>query len=78
MKKHNFWDSTKELAQIQKNKTEKIVISLCSRNDIEYIDIRIHRTSYGDDKFLPTEKGICLSIDLWNDVKSIIDDNINV
>lgn len=53
----NFWDKQKVIKTVTKNKNENIVISYCSRNDKDYLDVRIHKKAKDSDTYVPTSKG---------------------
>ena len=53
----DFWDKQKELKRVTKNKSEEIVISACSRNGKDYLDVRIHKKAKDSDTYVPTSKG---------------------
>ena len=39
----DFWDKQKEVKTITKNKSENIVISYCSRNNKDSLEVRLHK-----------------------------------
>ena len=45
----DFWDKQKEVKTITKNKSENVVISYCSRNNKDYLDVRIHKKAKDSD-----------------------------
>ena len=53
----DFWDNQKEIKRITKNKSEEIVVSVCSRNNKDYLDVRIYKKAKDSDTYIPTSKG---------------------
>ena len=72
-----FWDKETELGSLDKNKSEKIAIRLCEKDNIKYVDIRLRKRDYDSNVYVNTKSGLCLTYDLYNQVKDIIDKNIN-
>ena len=62
----NFWEKQKEIKTVTKNKNENIVISYCSRNNKNYLDVRIYKKSKDNDEYVPTSKGF--NVELKNTV----------
>lgn len=72
-----FWDKETELGSLDKNKAEKIAIRLCEKDNIKYVDIRLRKKNYDDNVYINTKSGLCLTYDLYKQVKDIIDKNID-
>ena len=72
-----FWDKETELGSLDKNKSEKIAIRLCEKDNIKYVDIRLRKRDYDNDVYINTKSGLCLTYELYNQVKDLIDKNIN-
>ena len=72
-----FWDRETELGSLDKNKSEKIAIRLCEKDNVKYIDIRLRKRDYDNDVYINTKSGLCLTYELYNQVKDLIDKNIN-
>lgn len=53
----DFWDKQKEIKRVTKNKSEEIVISACTRNNKNYLDVRIHKKAKDSENYIPTSKG---------------------
>lgn len=69
-----FWNSSQLIETITKNKRENIEIKLNEREGIKYIDIRIHEKPYNSTEYFPTQKGVTLSLDIFNQmIKSVND-----
>lgn len=71
-----FWDTEEIIDTVEKNKSEKIEIKLCTRKDVNYVDIRILKKSSTSDDYLHTKNGICLSYDLYKHIRDTIDEKI--
>ena len=71
----DFWDKQKEVKTITKNKSENVVISHCSRNNKNYLDVRIHKKAKDSDTYIPTSKGF--NIELKNTVGEEIIEGIS-
>lgn len=69
----NFWDNQKTLGSIEKNKNENIVVSICERKDIEYLDVRIHTKSKDSEKYIPTSKGFNVKIEKVKDFLELLE-----
>ena len=72
-----FWDKETEHGSLDKNKTEKIAIRLCEKDNVKYVDIRLRKRDYDNDVYINTKSGLCLTYELYNQVKDLIDKNIN-
>lgn len=57
-----FWEKQEEVKRITKNKTEEVVISICIRNNKKYLDVRIHKKSKDNEKYIPTSKGFNIEL----------------
>lgn len=71
-----FWDTEEVIETIEKNKSEKIEIKLCTRKDVNYVDIRILKRALTSDDYMHTKNGICLSYDLYKQIRDIINNKI--
>lgn len=60
----DFWNNQQEIVTVEKNKKETIKVSLCERQDKEYIELRI----YAEDR--PTKKGIVIPKEMWNTIST--------
>lgn len=69
----SFWESQKELIEVQKNKREKVVVNQCTRQGKEYLDFRIHAKKE-DETYVPTSKGFNLELDA---AKELLDAVLN-
>lgn len=58
----DFWDKQKEIKRVTKNKSEEIVISTCSRNNKNYLDVRIYKKAKDSDTYIPTSKGFNIEL----------------
>lgn len=58
----DFWDKQKEVKRVTKNKSEEIVISACSRNNKDYLDVRIYKKAKDSDTYIPTSKGFNIEL----------------
>lgn len=67
----SFWESEKELTEIQKNKREKVIVNQCTRQGKEYLDFRIHAKKE-DDTYVPTSKGFNLEFDIAKTLLSYV------
>jgi ABC-type transporter Mla subunit MlaD len=53
-------NSTRIITEIQKNKREKIIISINEYSGHKYVDLRIHYTDGESPEYRPTKKGITI------------------
>lgn len=64
------------LGEIEKNAIEKIIATLGEYKDKPRIDIRVYFLPDADpdpDNWIPTKKGINLSLDQWADFKGLVE-----
>ena len=62
------------LGEISKNAIEKIMVTLGEYKDKQRIDIRVYFLPDADpDNWLPTKKGINLSLNQWADFKGLVE-----
>ncbi len=66
---------SKTIGEIQKNVFEKVVVTLIEHQGKQRIDIRTYIISdQGDaDRWLPSKKGINLSLEMWEAFKELIE-----
>ena len=56
-----------EIYEFRKNAVEKVKVSLVQYRGYDLIDIRVYYDN-GDGKFMPTRKGLCISLELLPDL----------
>lgn len=70
----SFWDKQEQITVLPKNKTEDIMISHCTKNDKEYIDIRIYKQTYGSTTKTLTKNGVAIPMETFlNEMPKIIE-----
>lgn len=57
----SFWDKQTTIAEVEKNKREKIIATECERQGKKYLDLRINVDHDGN--YIPTAKGFNLEVD---------------
>ena len=67
-----FWDKEELCGSIKKNSREEIQIKKVSKNDKEYIDIRVFWYDANDDSFKPSQKGLAIPAESFSELKEIL------
>lgn len=70
-----FWDTHEIIAEIEKNKREKIVVAKCSRQGKDYIDYRTYAEK--DGVYVPTAKGYNLELNKAAELSAVVNNIIN-
>ena len=65
-------EDSQVVASFQKNSQEEFRFSITSFRGNEYADIRIYYENDGE--FLPSRKGITVSLDAWKSFRSCLED----
>lgn len=73
----NFWSKEEEIGRVKKNKNNEIVVKICERNDIEYLDVRIYNYDKNSDNFIPTAKGFNIEVDKSKELLDFIQQAIS-
>lgn len=55
----SFWDKEENIIEIEKNKSENIIVKECSKNEKEYVDIRISKVDK-EGIYHPTSSGVVI------------------
>lgn len=70
-----FWDSEIDIVEVEKNRSEKIVVKFCSRNDKKYVDIRVSRVDK-EGEYHPTSNGVPIPLDQVETILNAIKEHI--
>ena len=68
----DFWDSEELVGKIEKNSREEIQIKKVSKNSKKYIDIRVFWFDSNTDEFRPSQKGVTIAQESFEQFKDII------
>ncbi|RCX20980.1 transcriptional coactivator p15 (PC4) [Anaerobacterium chartisolvens] len=68
----DFWDSEELVGKIVKNSREEIHIKTVEKNKKKYVDIRVFWYDSNSDTFKPSQKGVTMAYDNYNEFKEII------
>lgn len=71
----SFWEKHEVIAEIEKNKREKVIVAKCERQGKEYMDYRIYVEK--DDSYVPTSKGYTLELSKAIELSNIVNNIIN-
>ena len=69
----DFWDKEELFGKNRKNNREEIQIKKVSKNDKEYIDIRVFWYDANEDSFKPSQKGLAVPVESFSELKEILD-----
>lgn len=67
-----FWDSEEVVGKITKNSREEIHIKKVEKNGKQYIDIRVFWFDSNSDEFRPSQKGLAVPYESFEEFKDII------
>lgn len=69
----DFWDKEETLGKLPKNNKEEFVIKRVSKNNKDYLDIRVFWLDTNTNEFKPSQKGVAIPIDMIDELKQILD-----
>lgn len=67
----SFWDTETVITTVAKNKSEKIEVKNCTKNDKSYIDIRVTKVDE-DGNYHPTKSGVAIPKESFDDIIAIV------
>ena len=62
----------KVIGEVQKNKREKIIVSINEYQGFKYVDLRIHYEDEDSGEYKPTKKGVALSSKVIPEIVELI------
>jgi uncharacterized protein YcfL len=68
----DFWDSEELVGKIVKNSREEIHIKKVKKNNKDYVDIRVFWYDSNGDEFRPSQKGVTVASESFEEFKEII------
>lgn len=68
----DFWDSEALIGKITKNSREEIHIKKVQKNGRDYIDIRTFWYDSNSDEYKPSQKGVTVPYDAFEEFKDIL------
>lgn len=68
----DFWDKEEILGKLPKNNTEEIQIKKVSKNNKEFLDIRVFWKDKDNGEFKPSQKGVAIPVDMVDELKKIL------
>lgn len=69
----DFWDSEEIVGKLVKNSREEIYIKKVEKKGRHFIDIRVFWYDSNSDEFKPSQKGVAVPYEAFQEFKSIID-----
>lgn len=66
-KKKKLWDNYKEIAEVQKSASIKLVVAAAVRDNVKYINIREFYLRKRDNQWMPGRDGISIPVSLTVD-----------
>jgi len=69
----SFWDKEELCGKIKKNNREEIQIKKVTKNEKEYIDIRVFWYDADDDSYKPSQKGLAVPVESFSELKQILE-----
>ena len=70
----DFWDSEELVGKIIKNSREEIHIKKVEKKGKKYVDIRVFWFDSNGDEFRPSQKGVTIASDSFEEFKGIINE----
>jgi hypothetical protein len=67
-----FWDTEELVGKIAKNSREEIQIKKVEKNSKKYIDIRVFWFDGNADEYKPSQKGVTVALESFQEFKDII------
>ena len=72
----DFWDKEELVGKIIKNSREEIHIKKVEKKGKSYVDIRVFWYDSNEDEFRPSQKGVTVASESFEEFKSIINEII--
>lgn len=69
----DFWDNEELVGKIVKNSREEIQIKKVEKKGKKYVDIRVFWFDGSADEFRPSQKGVTVAYESFEEFKGIID-----
>jgi hypothetical protein len=69
----DFWDNETLIGKIAKNSREEIQIKKVEKSGKKYVDIRVFWYDSNADEFRPSQKGVTVAFDSFEEFKGLID-----
>lgn len=63
----SFWDTEELILSVEKNKSQNIDVRKCTKDEKEYIDIRVSKVDK-DQVYHPTASGVAIPKDSWEKI----------
>lgn len=70
----DFWDNEELVGKIIKNSREEIHIKKVEKKGKKYVDIRVFWFDSNSDEFRPSQKGVTVAVENFEEFKSIINE----
>jgi len=69
----SFWDKEEICGKIKKNSREEIQVKKVTKNNKDYIDIRVFWYDSDEDSYKPSQKGLAIPMESFPELKQILD-----
>ena len=69
-----FWDNETMVGKIAKNSREEIHVKQVEKGGRQYVDIRVFWLDNNSNEYRPSQKGVTIPRENFEEFKSIIDD----
>lgn len=69
----DFWDSEELLGKLVKNSREEIYIKKVEKKGKKFVDIRVFWYDSNGDEFRPSQKGVAIPYESFDEFKKIIE-----
>lgn len=69
----DFWDNEELVGKISKNSREEIQIKKVEKGGKKYVDIRVFWFDGNSGEFRPSQKGVTVASDSFDEFKGLID-----
>lgn len=68
----DFWDNEELIGKIDKNGREEIHVKKVEKKDKKYVDVRVFWFDGNSGEFRPSQKGVTIALESFNDFKALI------
>jgi hypothetical protein len=68
----DFWDKEEFIGKVTKNNREEIQIKKVEKGGRKFIDIRVFWTDGNSEELRPSQKGLAISADSFEEFKALI------